>query len=259
MDASWSVEHGMTVRRHGAGAELVWIHGLGESSVSFDPIARHPALAGHAHTLPDLPGYGRSSWRAAPTALEPLAAHLAVWLAERPKAIVVGHSMGGVLATLLAERGAVRAIVNIDGNISRGDCNFSGVAAAYSLADFRAHGFAAMRDQVYRDGLTSPALRGYHAAMCNASPDVFHGHAADLVAMSVREDLAPRLAALRVPSLYIAGVPDGICAYSREQLAKAGARWIGVEPAGHWVYVDQPDAFAQAVAAFAGSSDTTGP
>ena len=251
MDASWSVAHGMTVRRWGAGPELVWIHGLGESSVSFDAIARHPALAGFAHVLPDLPGYGRSPWPGAPTALVPLAAHLAAWLAARPPALVIGHSMGGVLATLLAEQGAVRAIVDIDGNLSPGDCNFSGVAAAYSLADFRAHGFAAMRDKVYRDGIDALPLRGYHAAMCNASPDVFHGHAADLVAMSAVEDLAPRFAALRVPALYLAGVPDGICAHSRELLATHGARWLGIEPAGHWVYLDQPDAFARAVADFA--------
>jgi len=246
---SWSVEHGMTVRRHGAGPELVWIHGLGESSVSFDAIARHPALAGFAHTLPDLPGYGRTTWADAPTSLQALATHLAAWLAERPKALIVGHSMGGVLATLLAERGAARAIVNIDGNISRGDCNFSGVAAGYSLDEFRERGFAAMRDAVYRDGLTKPPLRGYHAAMCNASPDVFYGHACDLVAMSLKEDLAPRFAALAVPALYLAGVPDGICVRSRELLAAAGANWRGIEPAGHWVYLDQPDAFVQAIAA----------
>jgi pimeloyl-ACP methyl ester carboxylesterase len=237
MEISWSVESGMTVRRWGAGPELVWI-------------ARHPALAGFTHVLPDLPGYGRAPWSGAPTALEPLAVHLAAWLADR-RPLVVGHSMGGVLATLLAERGAAGAIVDIDGNLSPGDCNFSGVAAAYSLADFRAHGFAAMRDKVYRDGVTQLPLRGYHAAMCNASPDVFHGHAADLVTMSAAEDLAPRLAALRVPALYLAGVPDGICAHSRELLARHGARWLGIEPAGHWVYLDQPDAFARAVAAFA--------
>ncbi len=242
----------MTVRRFGAGPELVWIHGLGESSVSFDAIAHHPALAAFSHTLPDLPGYGRSAWPDAPTNLELLATRIAAWLGERDKAIVVGHSMGGVLATMLAEREVPLAVVNIDGNISRGDCTFSGAAAAYNLEEFRARGFAAMRDAVYRDGLEKPPLRGYHAAMCNASPDVFYGHACDLVAMSEREDLAPRFAALRIPRLYIAGVPDGICPRSRELLAAHDVRWIGIEPAGHWVYLDQPDAFAAAVAALVG-------
>ena len=96
METSWSSEHGMTVRRFGAGPELVWIHGLGESSVSFDAIARHPALAGYAHTLPDLPGYGRSPWPHAPVRLGALSTRLAVWLAERPRALVIASDVGAV-------------------------------------------------------------------------------------------------------------------------------------------------------------------
>ena len=38
----WTVEHAMTVRRFGAGPEVVWIHGLGEWSVGFDPVASTP-------------------------------------------------------------------------------------------------------------------------------------------------------------------------------------------------------------------------
>src|ERR1043165_8285221 len=58
----WTLEHGMIVRRVGAGPELLWLHGLGEWSANFDAVAAHPALAGFSHVLPDLPGYGRSPW-----------------------------------------------------------------------------------------------------------------------------------------------------------------------------------------------------
>jgi hypothetical protein len=34
----WSLEDGMVVRRTGEGRELVWIHGLGEQSASFDRV-----------------------------------------------------------------------------------------------------------------------------------------------------------------------------------------------------------------------------
>ncbi len=68
----------MSVRRTGAGPELVWIHGLGESSTSFDPVvARLPRFT---HTLVDLPGYGRSAWTAEPQGLDELADQLAAWL-----------------------------------------------------------------------------------------------------------------------------------------------------------------------------------
>ena len=251
----WSLEHGMQVRRFGAGPEVVWIHGLGEWSLSFDAVAHHAALSGFAHTLPDLPGYGRSPWPpdedfAGIDSLAHLADTLADWLAERPPAVLVGHSMGGVLATLVAERIAVRGVVDVDGNLSRGDCTYSAQATSYTREAFIAHGLDTMRDEVYRDGLTAPALRGYHGALCCASPAAFHRNASDLVRMSVAETLASRLAALSVPTLFVAGVPGGVCRRSLSLLDDHGARWIGIEPAGHWVYVDQPDAFAAAVASF---------
>lgn len=233
----WSFEHGMCVRRRGDGPELVWIHGLGESSTAFDGVAER--LAGFTHVLVDLPGYSRSPWPADAMSLDALADHLARWLGERAPAALVGHSMGGVLATLIAERAPVRAVVNIDGNISPGDCTFSGRALQV--------GFAQLKTEI----LGKPGVPAtYYAAMCFASPDMFHRHARDLVEMSATLQLAPRFAALPVPALFIAGVPDGICAESRALLDRAGARWVGIEPAGHWVYLDQPERFGSEVAEF---------
>ena len=239
----------MVVRRCGAGPEVLWIHGLGEWSPSFDAIIAHPALAGFTHVLPDLPGYGRSPWPDDPDHLEPLADRLASWLGDRRPALV-GHSMGGVLAQLIAERAPVRAVVDVEGNLSRGDCVFSARVAAHSLGDFIAHGLAALRDDTYERGRNDLALRGYHGAMCVAQPRAFHQNALDLVALSEPETLAARLAALAVPTLYVAGVPDGICPRSRDLLDHHAIRWVGLAPAAHWVYCDQPDGFAAAVAGF---------
>jgi pimeloyl-ACP methyl ester carboxylesterase len=236
---SWALERGMVVRRTGSGPRVVWIHGLGESSVSFEPVVA--AMPGFSHVLVDLPGYGRSPWPEAAIGLEALAEHLAGWL--EPGSFVIGHSMGGVLATLIGER--ARAIVNIDGNISLGDCTFSSKAAAI---DDPVTSLATVRAQVYVDGATRPALRGYFAAMTFAMPAMFHRHAQDLVRLSKAEVLAARIA--KLPALFVAGVPDGICEASRALLARAGARWVGIEPAGHWVYLDQTARFVDEVTAF---------
>jgi pimeloyl-ACP methyl ester carboxylesterase len=255
---SWSFEHDMIVRRFGAGPEIVWIHGLGEWSISYDAAAQHPALAGYAHTLPDLPGYGRSPWPAqlgGADSLEQLADHLAAWLAPRPPAVLIGHSMGGVLVTLVAERIATppRGVVDIDGNLSSGDCTFSARAAAWSVDEFAERGFAEMRAEILAEGARDPALHDYHAALCASSPWVFHQNAVDLVRLSSSDTLAARLAALRCPALFVAGVPDGVCEHSRALLDRAGVRWVGVSPAGHWIHVDPPDAFAREVAPFLAS------
>lgn len=253
---AWSFEHGMIVRRFGDGPEVVWIHGLGEWSVSYDAIAQHPELAGFAHTLPDLPGYGRSPWPSEVPegdSIDRIADHLAAWLLPRPPAVLIGHSMGGVLATLVAERVPARGVVDVDGNLSRGDCSFSERAAAWTLEDFAARGFAELRAEILAEGARDPALQGYHAALCAASPAVFHRNAVDLVRLSSTDGLAARLAALRCPALFVAGIPDGVCEHSRSLLDREGVRWIGIEPAGHWIYIDQPDAFARAVKPFIAS------
>jgi pimeloyl-ACP methyl ester carboxylesterase len=249
----WSLEHGMVVRRErpdlgGRAPRVVWIHGLGESSVSFEPVVAK--LPGYEHVLVDLPGYGRSPWPAATKSLPDLAHQLSTWLDEEAPATIIGHSMGGVLCTFIAERTAVRAVIDIDGNLTRGDCTFSALAAAYSVEDFVAHGFADMRAQVYADGAKRPELRTYHAAMCFASPHMFHRHAVELVELSTAGTLAPRLAALHAPKLYIGGVPNGVCADSRVLLDQHKVPWRGIEPAGHWVYLDQLDRFVAAVGAF---------
>jgi pimeloyl-ACP methyl ester carboxylesterase len=147
--------------------------------------------------------------------------------------------------SVVAERASVRGIVNIDGNVSIGDCTFSSKAAAI---EDPVRALATVRDAVYRDGATRPELRGYHAAMMFAMPEMFHRHAQDLVELSKAETLAARIAKLH--ALFIAGVPDGICPASRAMLDAAGARWVGVEQAGHWVYLDQTEAFVREVTGF---------
>ena len=244
----WTTEHGMTVRRIGEGPELVWIHGLGESSAMFD--ASLAELPGWTHVLPDLPGYGRSMWPKQVVNLDEVATMLAKWLGERPPAFVIGHSMGGVLALLVAERAPVRGIVSVEGNLSKGDCTFSGKAVAFSVEEFAARGLSELCDWIYEMGFPSPPLRGYYAQMTMACPQVFHRHALDLVEMSKSEELAPRLAKLAVPVLYIAGVPDGICMRSRALLMEHKVKWVSVEKSGHWPNADQPEAFLDHLRAF---------
>lgn len=239
----------MVVRRTRSDAPcIVWIHGLGESSVSFEPVVA--ALPEFAHVLVDLPGYGRSPWPDDVVGLEDTASRFARWLANEPPSVLVGHSMGGVLATFVAERAPVRGVIDVDGNLTAGDCTFSLQASAFSLDEFCARGFAEVRAQVYADGVTKPELRGYHAAMCFASPALFHRHSLDLVELSRSDTLGPRLRALSVPTQFIAGVPDGVCAASRARLDELGVPWLGIEPAGHWVYLDQLARFADAVRSF---------
>lgn len=252
-----SVEQGMFLRVLGR-AELqgpvLWVHGLGESGLCFERIVRHPLLAGWRHLVPDLPGYGRSAWPREPISLPDQASRLAGWLALRDEgpAVLVGHSMGGVLGLLMADRhpSSVRAVLDIDGNITLDDCRYSGQAARWAPDDFAASGFDLFRDGIYRDGLDDPAHRGYYASLRLADPRAFHRHAQDLVALSAAGDLARRLASLPCPARYVCGEPHGASPRSLQLLHAAGVRTTAITPAGHWPFLDQPDAFARAVRDF---------
>jgi pimeloyl-ACP methyl ester carboxylesterase len=153
--------------------------------------------------------------------------------------------MGGVVGLLLAERHPelVRTLVCVDGNISPGDCAFSGRVAGQDRAGFVATGFDRLREAIAGAGAVDPALRGYHVSLCLADPLVFHRNSCELVEVSASGTLARRLARLAVPTAYVAGLPGGACQASLEQLAAAGVPTSIVEPSGHWPFLDRPADF----------------
>ena len=234
---------------------LLWIHGLGESGLGFEGIAGHDRLGAWHHLVVDLPGYGKSSWPATAPDLAETADRLARWLDARSEGPVIaaGHSMGGVVALLLAERhpGRLRALVNIEGNVTEGDAVFSSRIAAQELQAFGSNGGReALLDAIYGEGVEDAALRTYFASMSLCDPRVVHRHARELVELSLQETTARRQAALELPHLYLAGVPGGAAEASLRRLKEEQVPTLRVEDCGHWPFLDRPEAFLDALLPF---------
>jgi pimeloyl-ACP methyl ester carboxylesterase len=249
-----TVEHGLYLRRHPGeqpGKVLLFLHGLGDSGRAFATTVRRVELAGWERLVPDLPGYGRSPWPVPPPGLPALADHLAGWLEARviPPVVLVGHSMGGVLAQILAERhpGRVSMVIDVEGNVCAEDCFLSHQVASRSPESFCREGFTLLQDCVRRDARQDPEIQRYLDSLRRCDPRTFHRHSRDLVKLSEGEDLARRLAALDCPATYIAGVPDGIRARSRRLLDEAGVPVVEISPAGHWPFASNPDDFIAAL------------
>ena len=242
----------MILRGFGQGRPLLWIHGLGESSLCFESVLTQPALQAYRHWLLDLPGYGRAP-RSEPQTLAELALRLEPVLEKVGPCTLIGHSMGGVLAVMIAERfGADRvvSVVNVEGNLSPGDCQYSGRVAGCTEREFLNWGRRELLDGLYHQGVADEAHRGYYASMRLAEPGTVYQHSRDLVEISTTEEMVGRMTCLEVPTYYLAGVPNGVCERSLQLLSESTLSHDLIEPSGHWPFIDQPAAFAERLASW---------
>ncbi len=119
-------------------------------------------------------------------------------------------------------------------------------------ARFVAGGFWKMRELIYVQGADLLAHRGYYASLRLCDPRLFHRNSRELVEISAAEGMARRLAALPVPTWYIAGTPDGVCPRSHDLLKQAGIDPMVFDPSGHWPFIDQEKRFAEVLAGILG-------
>jgi pimeloyl-ACP methyl ester carboxylesterase len=230
---------------------IFYLHGLGESGLCLEPAMNQPLLSGFSHFAPDLPGYGKSPWTLSPLSIDDLAeaaAELIELLSPRP-VVLLGHSLGGVIGTVLCERhpSLVSLFVNVEGNISAEDCTFSCIIAGQDLGDFLAYGFERFCSDIYARGMHERSLRAYYASLRMCDPRQIHASSAELMELSAREDLARRMARLGMPAHYLWGEPRGTQTHSLGLLREAGIPLAAIHDAGHWPFMDQPDEFAAAL------------
>lgn len=126
------VEGGRLFVRHSAAyapdrPTILWIHGIGDSSLCFLEAFASPELSNFSLLAPDMLGFGRSSvasdgdysFRAQVSRLWSLCDHFGC---DSP--FVVGHSMGGDVATFMADRRKnrkVSGIINVEGDLTPDD------------------------------------------------------------------------------------------------------------------------------------------
>jgi pimeloyl-ACP methyl ester carboxylesterase len=256
VDLAQGVDAGMFVRDYNphAGPDVfVYLHGLGDHGLMFEAIASHPRLTACRHLVIDLPGHGRSVPAPRYAGLEAVSDHIARWLANRVRgrAKLVGHGMGSIVATLVAERhpARVQAVIDIEGPKTLGDCAFLRRAAEQPLAEFASHGFAALREDLRRSS-NDPLILASVERMRLCDPRLFHASACEIVGLARDESLARRLAALDVPVLFVGGSGGTTSLRSLDLLANAGVAVAEMPEAGPFPFLERPHDFAAILSDF---------
>ncbi len=231
--------------RPGRKPALLFVHALGSAKESFEGFWDQPLLAEQAAYAVDLPGFGASGEPADfPYSLEAFAEALEAFLSHEDvrEVVVVGHSMGGAIGLLLAERlGAAcrRGLVSLEGNLFPSNCVTSRQAARFSEDDFLHGGFEVVRHALEQQ--PGPASASWRQTLAECSPLAFHRASVSLVQWCDSLELARKFERLSCPKAYFFGRPNRALADFKALEGKFEA--VHVADAGHFLMLDNPKEF----------------
>lgn len=237
-----------TLQRAGSAQPIVFLHGFGSTKEDYADIALHPRFDAHPVLAWDAPGCGATQ-----------CSHLdrisIAFLVDTALAMVnaaglrqfhlVGHSMGGLTALMLADRAPQRVLsfTSIEGNIAPEDCFLSRqidthphADAVRFLDDFIARTGASA---TYASALYATSLR--HKVRAGAVPSIFRS----MVELSDHGALMNRFLNLPCPTMFMYGDQNDHLSYL-EHLAAHGVRLARIPACGHFpMYSNPPAMWAQ--------------
>lgn len=252
------------VEVQGAGTDLVLLHGWGLHSGVWDEVAQALAQRYRVHCI-DLPGHGRSPWNAGIHSLEQLAEAVA---AQAPQpAVLVGWSLGGLVAMHLARRLPLRALVLNSSTpkfVAAPDWPHGMRTEVFAQFSTRLHADfqGTIEDFLYlqvRGDLNAPAtLRTLKSRLLQHPPQ----EQALLMGLTILRDsdLRAELPHLRLPTLVVCGQHDRVTPtaagrYLAEHLPQG--RLVEIKRAGHAPFVSHRAEFLAELDGFLAQALTT--
>ena len=236
---------------------LLFLHGLGDSGLCFQEVFQDKRFDRFNIIVPDIIGYGRSS-----TATNDDYSFNS-YIAKLCKIIermnvsgltVIGHSMGGDIATILCasdQRNVIKKFVNIEGNITQFDLFISSNAVrAAEDADFE-HWFyeGFMKSIVFDDWAQKyPSCRRYYASLWCCRTKAFLANAEELCKMNTalpgkyKSEIGKTYCSLAVPKVYCYGT-ESISSGTVDFLKEEGLEYQIFDGVFHWPMIDKANEF----------------
>ena len=224
---------------------ITLIHGLGSSGLVFDKIKEAGEFHGYRFLFIDLPGFGRSDkpdeFDYAMDSQAEMVIRLLDYLKIRETALI-GHSMGGIIGQIMAERFPVSRFINCEGNLVFEDCSLSAEIARKGLAEFERAGFDELKEMA--EG--TPFYEGY----CQTTAFAMYHSARQLVESCQTGNLLERFAKLPLPKLYVYGERTKGRRRSEQLLTQHGVPLYYIPKSGHNMICENPAEFYRVAAEF---------
>jgi pimeloyl-ACP methyl ester carboxylesterase len=244
------------------GSRIVFLHGLFGQGRNWTQIAK--ALAtDHRTLLVDLPHHGKSAWDEHFDFLD-IADQVAELMTADDPVTLVGHSMGGKVAMVLALRHPelVERLCVVDvAPVSYGRASeFAGYIGAMQRLDLDSLGQRSDAEAALQEGIPHPTVRSFLLQNLRREGDSWRWQVnLDVLGEELAEvsgwpeDQLAGESAYPGPVLWIAGARSD---YVRDEYAEAMDHWfprnrrVVVKNAGHWVHSEQPEVFVEVLRRF---------
>jgi pimeloyl-ACP methyl ester carboxylesterase len=244
-----------------SGSRVVFLHGLFGQGRNWATIGKALSDA-HRVTAVDLPHHGRSPWTDRFDYLE-VAATVALIDADDP-ATVVGHSMGGKVAMLLAltrpelvSRLVVADMSPVAYSSARDFTHYISSLQTLDLSAVQRRGDA---DRLLEPAVPDPTIRSFLLQNLRRDGDAWRWQAnLDVLGRDLAEiggwpeHRLDGVAPYPGPVLWLAGERSG---YVREEYEEAMSRWfprhrrVTIKGAGHWLHSERPEVFTEVLRQF---------
>jgi pimeloyl-ACP methyl ester carboxylesterase len=243
------------IRRAGDRAPILLLHGFGSTKEDYADIVRYPDFDGHALIAYDAPGCGM-------THCDDLSKISIPFLVSTAKAVLahygvgrfhlVGHSMGGLTALMLADAiaASVLSFVDIEGNVDPEDCFLSRQVNDYPAADWHTF-FEQFIERTWHSPFFSCPLYAAslrHKVRTDAVRHIF----SSMVDLSDNAGLMDRFLALPFPRMFMYGEQNASLSYL-PKLREHGVELAEVSHSGHFPMYSNPVEMWRRIAQFIGS------
>ncbi len=248
------------IRHNGLSSErntMLFLHGLGDSGLCFQEVFEDSKLGGFNIVVPDMNGYGKSSASTdGDYSLKTYINRLWKILEETSvnDLIVIGHSMGGDIATLLCasdENNIIKKFVNIEGNITQFDLFISHEAIKAAENGNFAHWFydEFMKAKVFENwGEKYTSCKRYHSSLRYCRTDAFLANALELYQRNnalpgkYKSEIGQIYCSLSIPRVFCYGT-ESIRSETIDFLNENEQAYQIFDNAFHWLMVDKPEEF----------------